>query len=103
MAAHKSAVFNQSAVFVHAVVVAGDGTGADIHAAADLRISQIAQMAGLRALPQAHFFRFHKVADMRLFANLAARTKARIRSEFCARVYARVVDDAALPYQYVMI
>ncbi len=45
------------------VIVAGDGSRADIRARADFGIAQISQMACRDAVAQSRIFEFHKIAD----------------------------------------
>src|SRR5215471_17829909 len=55
VAADEHAVLDHRRVFVHAVVVAGDGAGTDVDSLANFRVTQIGQMIRLRALAQTHF------------------------------------------------
>ena len=52
IAADEDAVSDYRAVLVHAVVIAGNGAGADVHAGPDFRVAEISQMLGLRAFAE---------------------------------------------------
>ena len=54
-------------VFVHAIVIAGDGACADVGFAADARVAEIGKVHGLGALTEHAFFHFDEIADARAF------------------------------------
>src|SRR3546814_12514737 len=56
---------DRRAVLQEAVVVAGDGAGADVGGGADGGVAQIAQVVGLGALAQLGVLDLDEVADMR--------------------------------------
>src|ERR1019366_1122074 len=72
---------DDGAVLVHAIVVAGDGAGADVGALADLGIAQVGEVIGLGAASQLDFLGLHKIADVRLGADLAAWAESRVGAE----------------------
>ena len=49
VAADKRAFANNGAVFFMAIVIAGDGAGADVHIFANVGIAQVAEVPGLGA------------------------------------------------------
>ena len=57
-------VADNGLVFVHAVVVASDGAGADVAAAADLRVAEVGEVVGFAAAADGAVFHFHEVADV---------------------------------------
>ncbi len=63
VAADKNTVLDNGLVFIDTIVVAGDGTAADVDIAAEVGIADIGQMAGLRAQADLGFFGFDKIAD----------------------------------------
>src|SRR6202035_4105061 len=81
VAAHKHSVFDDGFVLVHAVVVTGDGSRADIHLLSDLSVSQIGQMVCFRALAKTRLLQFNEIADVGVFANLAPRAHMAVRTE----------------------
>ena len=64
------------AELVRTVVVAGDGAGADVGPGADIRIAQIGQVSGFRALTQLRVLHLDEVADVRLGTEHRAGTQA---------------------------
>ena len=68
-------------MLVHAVIVAGDGAGANVDSRADFRVAQISEMVGLRSLAQLDLLGLDEVADVRALADLAARPQMRVRSD----------------------
>ena len=61
--------------FSHSVIVTGDGAGADVHAFADLRIAEVAEMIGLRTFTLFGFLDFDEISDLRPFAHDDMRTE----------------------------
>ena len=82
--ADEDAVADAGAVLGCAVVVAGDGAGADVGGFADLGITDVGEMVGLRAFADAGFFHFDEVADVSLFADFAAGAEMDERADFSA-------------------
>ena len=74
------------AMFLEAVVVTEDGTGANVGFQADPGVADIGQMVGLRAGLEMGVFDFDEIADFGVCANVRARTKARIGAKFGAIV-----------------
>ena len=95
IAADKYSVFDDRLVFMHAVVVAGDGAGTDVHAFANFGVAEIGEVVGFRSLAQANLLGLHKIADVRAFADVASRAQMRIRAEDRAVCDARIVEHAA--------
>ena len=79
-------------VLVHAVVVAGDGAGANVHTLANHGIAEIGKMVGLGALSQLRLLGLDEIADVRPLADIAPGTQVRVRANLRA-----VADDGALP------
>ena len=69
------------AVLVAAVVIAGDGAGADIGAGADEGVADIAQMIGLGAGLDRRFLDLDEIADARALAEPRARPQPRERPD----------------------
>src|SRR5678816_1373227 len=59
-------VLDHGAVLVHAVVVARDGAGADIHVASYAGVAHVGEMVGLRALTDVGRLDFDEIADVHL-------------------------------------
>src|SRR3990167_542934 len=74
-------VANDGGGLVHAIVVAGDGAGADVHAGTDLRIAQVAEVVRFRALAEAGLLGFDEVADMHAFGEFRAGAQSRIGTD----------------------
>jgi hypothetical protein len=64
VAADKNIVFDDGLVFVYAIVVAGDGAGADIDLFADLAVPEVSQVVGFRAFTEAAFLQLDKIGPM---------------------------------------
>ena len=56
------------APLVHAVVVAGDGAGADVHLLADRRVAEVGEVVGLGAALQLRLLHLDEVADVHVLA-----------------------------------
>ena len=84
VAADEDSVVDHGCVLVDAVVVAGDGSGADVDARADFGVAEIGQVVGLRSLAQLDLLGLDEIADVRAFADFAAGAQMRIRAEDCA-------------------
>src|ERR1700730_11545103 len=72
VAAYEYAVFDDGLVLVYAVIVAGNGTGADIDFFADFRVTQVTEMVGFRAFAEAAFLQFHEISHVGVFTDFAA-------------------------------
>src|SRR5260370_30815437 len=81
VAADEHSVFDDGSVLVNSIVVAGDGSGADVDAGADFGVAKISKVVGLRSLTQFDFFGLDKVADVRAFTNVATGAQMGVRSE----------------------
>ncbi len=66
-------------MLVNPVVVAGDGSRADIHARADFGIPQIGQVHGLRSPPHARLLHLDEIADVHAFFKMVAHAETRVR------------------------
>ena len=77
-------------MFVYTVVIAGDGAGADIAAAADFGVADIGQVVGLAAVPNRAVFHFDEIADVRFVADVCLRAQASVGAD------AGVAADAAV-------
>src|SRR3954464_12753558 len=89
-------------MFVHAVVIAGDGSGSDVYAFTDDCVAQISQVIGLRSFTKLYLLSLNEVADVSFFSDLASRTQVRIRSDNRARFNSRIVHDRALPNEHTI-
>src|SRR5690606_28253925 len=63
---------------VGTVVVAGDGAGADVDAAADFGVADVAEVVGLAALAQGRVLGLDEIADVHAIGEHRARAEARI-------------------------
>src|SRR3546814_4058768 len=70
-----------SSDLVHAVVVAGDGAGADVDARADLRVAQVGQEVGLAAHAHARVLGLDEVAHVHAVGEHGARAQPRERAK----------------------
>ena len=68
-------------MLVDAVVIARNRAGSHVHARADVSVAEIAKMVCLRPLPQFDLLGLHKIAHVRAFSDLAARTQVRVRTD----------------------
>src|SRR5690606_36552970 len=92
--ANEGVIFDYSQRLVDAIIVAGNGTGADIHTRPDLGITNIGQVVGFRALPQHRFLDFNEVANVGLAAYLRTRAQARIGAYTGVVAHLRFLDMA---------
>src|SRR5205807_3155667 len=81
VAAHEDVIANFRFVLVDAVIIARNRAGSHVHARADVSIAEIAKMVCLRPLPQFDLLGLHKIAHVRAFSDLAARTQVRVRTD----------------------
>ena len=79
-----------------AVIIAGDGTGTDIRIRADLRITDVGQMARLCTLAKHGIFHLDEVPSFYAFLKLRPRAKARERPNLTARASDNSINDAVL-------
>src|SRR5208337_3279570 len=93
VAADEHSILDDRLVLVHAVVVAGDGARAYVHAFTDFRVAQIAEVIRLRTLAQLDFLGLDKVPQVSAFAHLTARAHMSVGSEDGIRGHARVFHD----------
>ena len=68
-------------VLVHAIIVGGDGTAADIGVLTQVGVANIAQMRHLGAVADVRLLHFHKGAGLGLLAKIVARTQVRPRTD----------------------
>gem|GEM_PF-4786408 len=79
--ANKGAPAYLREMFVFSIIVAGDGSRADIAARTDLGIAKVTQMIGLGPLPQARLFQFHKISYMGLRLKNGSGAQPRVRPD----------------------
>src|SRR5579862_818056 len=77
IAADEDALADGRGILVHPVVVASNCAGADVRAAADVRIAKVGEVHGLYAFAKHALLHFDKVAHARVF--LEARSVAEMR------------------------
>ena len=75
-----------------AVVVTGDGTGADVAALAHLRIAEVGQVVGLGAASETRLLQLNEVADVRRGLEDGARPEPRERADDGPLVHDRAVE-----------
>jgi len=68
-------------VLVDAVVVAGNGAGANVHASPNFCVAKVGQVIGLRPFAQPDLFRLHEISHVCPFADLAARAQMAVGAE----------------------
>ena len=67
-------------MLIHAIVVAGDDAGADVHPFTHLGVAHVGEMVGLAVTAEPAFLHFHEIADVHFIGKLALRPDARERS-----------------------
>ena len=67
-----------------AVVVAGDGAGADVDLLADRRVAEIGEVVGLRPAAERRLLQLDEVADVRVLADVRVRPEVRERARLRA-------------------
>ena len=102
IAADENAVADDGLVLVHAIIVAGDRTGSDVHARTDFGVAQIREVVGFRSLAQLDLLRLDEIADMRALPDFAAGTEMTVRSEESAVGDGGLVENAARAHQNVV-
>ena len=68
--ANEHIVLDHGLVLVGAVIVAGDGSSANVDPAADGRVADITQVTGFTAGTEVRIFGFHKISDARAGSQL---------------------------------
>src|SRR5690606_17337954 len=79
---------------VHAVIVAGDGTGPDIDPGADLGVAEVTEVAGFRARADLGFLHLDEIAQMDIRPQFGAATDAGEGSDAGALPDSDVLDVA---------
>src|SRR6185369_4876450 len=86
-------VLDHGAMLVYAVVVAGNGAGANIHVAADARVAHVGEMVGFRTDADVGGFDFDEIADMHVGGKCGAGTDARVRTDTAVLADRGVIDQ----------
>src|SRR5690606_6704634 len=73
--ADEGAVADGGGGLVHAVVVAGDGAGADVDLRADARVAQVGEVVGLAARAERRVLGLDEIADVHAFGEHRARAQ----------------------------
>src|SRR5690349_16221292 len=68
-------------MLVDAVVIAGDGSGADVHVAADVRVSDVREVRGLGPRREHRFLRLDEIADLHFAPQDGAGAEMSIRAD----------------------
>jgi hypothetical protein len=92
--ADEDVVLDHRAVLVGAVVVAGDGAGADVDVPADGGIADIGEVVGLGAVGHRAVLHFDEVADVHVLAELRAGAQARVGADDAAAAGLGLLDVA---------
>src|SRR5487761_594957 len=92
--ADEHALADVGAEFLDAVVIAGDGAGADVAALAHRAVAEIGQMVRLDARRQARILHLDEIADVDLVGKLRTGTQARKRTDAGVVAYGGA-DDVA--------
>src|SRR5690606_41919872 len=90
----EGAVAVVGARLVDAVVVAGDGAGADVGLAADAGVAEVAQVVGLAALGHDLVLGLDEVADAHALREHGAGPQARVRTDRRGALAARALQVA---------
>ena len=85
-------------MLVHAVVVAGDGSRADVDTRADDGVAKIVEVVGLGSFAESHLLGLDKVADVRAFADAALGAEMSVGTEDRSIAYFGAVEDAAIAH-----
>src|SRR5690606_29678564 len=75
---NESIVLDNSLVLVHAIVVASNGSSANVDTRTHLRIADIGQVIGLGSLTQRAFLDFDKIAHVGLRSDICPGPKPRV-------------------------
>ena len=94
IAADEDAILDHRLVLVNAVVVAGDGAGADVHFLADYGITKIGEVIGFGAAAKLRLLQLDEVADVGSGGDFIAGTKMREGTETNFLVNAGVLENA---------
>ena len=81
VAADERAVFDDGPVLGGAVVIARDRARADVDLGADGRVAEIREVVGLAACAQRRVLELDEVADVRVLADVGARSQMRERTD----------------------
>src|SRR6185369_11739813 len=68
---------NLGLVFAEAIIIAGDGAGADVGLLADIGVADVAKVFGLGVLAESGFLHLNEIADPGAFAKHRSGAKAR--------------------------
>jgi hypothetical protein len=77
IAADENVIADLGLMLRYAVVIAGDGAGADVRLAADGSIAEVGQVQSLRALMKHRVLYFDEISDAGPCANICAGTQTR--------------------------
>src|SRR5882672_5256262 len=77
IASDKNAIADDRGKFIHAVVIAGNRSGADVGVRAQFGVADVTQVRNFAALADDRFFRLDKVSNARAFFQMGSRTNAR--------------------------
>src|SRR5208282_6293254 len=100
--ADERSVFDHGLVFALSVVVAGNGTGSDVHGLADFSVSEIGQVIGFGAFAQTGLLGLNKISYMRALADLAPWAEIGVWPKQCALHHLRLVEHAARADQHTV-
>ena len=80
----KDTFANVCAVLVHAIVVAGDDTGANVRIGPNFGVAKIREMVCLRPLPNACILRLDEVAYVSSLTDIAPGAQMSVWADLCA-------------------
>ena len=95
-AADEHFILDRRRVLLFAVVVAGDGAGADVGARAHRRVAQIGQVLRLGTWPRVDFLTSTKLPTRAVGRDHRAHTQMRKRADRCTRADLTIGDDTAI-------
>ena len=98
--ADEDVIADGGGVFVYAIVVAGDGAGADVRARADDGVAEVGEVVGLGTAAHANLLGLDEVADVSLRSDVTAGAQVRVSAEESTVADDGLVEDAAVPYEY---
>jgi len=90
----ESLILDDRAVFVCSIVVANNGTGANVYAAADGSVPEVSEVVCLGTLTQNTVFCFHEVADASIFRKHRTGTHSGIRTDLAMPSYTCAIQVA---------
>src|ERR1035437_2290366 len=102
IAADEGIVFDYRRVLLHAVVVARDRAGADVHTCADRGVAEIRQVHRLRSGPEHGLLQLDEIADARLLADVRFVSEMRERPDARAVRDRGVGDDAVVEHRHAI-